>query len=197
MRNLHEPTYSFVILTFILIIADTLLAWFSVRLAPAGVNGLSWIFIAVAFMLLFTLWFGAYGAIAAYVGTLVGAGFFASDRLFLHPEVAVIWAIAGLISVLVPLVAFRTLKVDLLLENRRDWVLFLLFGVLINNLAGAAWGVLTLSLGNIIKTGEIASIFSTWIIGSFIVTILLAPLALRYFTPKIRQSKLFVTYYWE
>jgi hypothetical protein len=197
MRNLHEPTYSFVILTFILIIADMLLAWFSVRLAPAGATGISWIFIAVAFMLLFTLWFGAYGAIAAYVGTLIGAGFFASDRFVLHPEVAIFWAIAGLISVLIPLVAFRTLKVDLLLKNRRDWVLFFLFGVLINNIVGAAWGVLTLSLGNIIKTGEISSIFSTWAIGSFIVTILIVPLALRYFTPKVRQSKLFVTCYWE
>jgi hypothetical protein len=197
MRNLHEPTYSFVILTLILIIVNTLLAWFSFRLAPAGASGLSWIFIAVAFMLLFTLWFGAYGAIAAYVGTLVGAGFFASDRLVLHPEVAIFWAIAGLISVLIPLVAFRTLKVDLLLENRRDWVLFFLFGVLINNIAGAAWGVLTLSLGSIIKTGEIANIFLLWIIGSFIVTILVVPLALRYFTPKLHQSKLFVTYYWE
>jgi hypothetical protein len=197
MRNLHEPTYSFVILTFILIIVDTLLAWFSVRFSPAGAAGVSWLFIAVAFMILFTLWFGAYGAIAAYIGTLVGSGFFASVRLALHPEVAIIWAIAPLISVLIPLVAFRSLKVDLSLEIRRDRVLFFLFGVLINNIAGATWGVLTLSMGNIIKTGEIASIFSTWIIGSFIVTILIVPLALRYFTPKIHQSKLFVTYYWE
>jgi hypothetical protein len=42
MRNLQEPTYSFVILTFILIIVDTLLAWFSVRFSPAGVTGVSW-----------------------------------------------------------------------------------------------------------------------------------------------------------
>jgi len=197
MRNLHEPTYSFVILTFILIIADTLLAWFSVGFAPAGANGVSWIFIAVAFMILFTLWFGAYGAIAAYVGTLIGSGFLASDRLVLPPEIAIIWAVAGLISVMIPLVAFRAFKVDLSLENRRDWVLFLLFGVLINNIAGAAWGVLILSYGNIIKTGQITSIFSTWIIGSFFVTILILPLAIRYLTPKLRQSKLFVTYYWD
>jgi integral membrane sensor domain MASE1 len=197
MRNLHEPTYSFVILTFILIIVDTLLAWFSVRFFPSGAAEVSWFFIAVAFMILFTLWFGAYGAIAAYVGTLAGSGFFASDRLLLHPEVAIIWAIAGLISVLIPLVAFRTLKVDLSLEKRRDWILFFLFGVLINTIAGAAWGTLTLSLGNIIKTGEIFGIFSTWVIGSFIATILIVPLALRYFTPKIRRSKLFVSNYWE
>ena len=113
MKNVHEPTYSFVILTFVLIIVDTLLAWLSVRIAPATASGVSWIVIAVAFMILFTLWFGAYGAIAAYVGTLVGSGFLASEQLVLHPEVTIIWAIAGLVSVMIPLVAFRTLKVDL------------------------------------------------------------------------------------
>jgi hypothetical protein len=196
MRNVREPTYSFVILTFVLIIVDTLLAWFSVRIAPAGASGVSWIFIAIAFMVLFTLWFGAYGTIAAYVGTLV-SGFFASEQLGLHPEVAIIWAVAGLVSVLIPLVAFRIVKVDLSLERQRDQVMFLLFGVLINNIAGAAWGVLTLSFANIIKTSETVSFFSTWLIGSCIVTILIVPFALRYLTPKIRQSKLFVMNYWE
>jgi hypothetical protein len=197
MKNIQEPTYSFVILTFVLILADTLLAWLSVKLAPASASGVSWIFMAVACMILFTLWFGAYGAIAAYVGTLVGSGFLASDRLVLHPEVAIIWAIAGLLQVLIPLVAFHTFKVDLLLENRRDRILFLVFGVLVNNIIGAAWGTLTLSIGNIIKTGDIPSIFSAWLIGNIIVTILIVPLALRYLTPKIQTSKLFVKYYWE
>ena len=75
--------------------------------------------------------------------------------------------------------------------------MFFLFGVLINNITGVAWSVLTLSLGNIIKTSEITGIFSMWLIGSCIVTILIVPIALRYFTPKIRLSKLFVKYYWE
>jgi hypothetical protein len=58
-----------------------------------------------------------------------------------------------------PPVAFRTLKVDPSLENWRDWVLFFLLGVLINNIVGAAWSVLTLCLRNIIKTGEISRIY--------------------------------------
>ncbi|MFY9800035.1 MAG: hypothetical protein WAK10_02170 [Methanoregula sp.] len=197
MRIVHEPMYSFVILTFVLILIDTLLAWLSVKLAPAGASGVSWIFIAVAFMILFTLWFGAYDAIAAYVGTLAGAGFFVSDQLILHPEVAIIWAIAGLLQVLIPLVAFRNFNVNLSLGNRRDWTFFLLFGVLINNIVGAAWGTLTLNFGNIMKTGDVAGIFSTWCIGNCIMTILIIPLSLRYLTPKIRKSKLFVKYYWE
>jgi hypothetical protein len=194
MKKAQEPTYSFVILTFILILAETLLAWLSMKLAPAAVGGVSWIYVAVAFMILFTLWFGAYGAIAAYVGTLVGAGLLTSDKLMLNPGIALLWAVAGLLQVLIPLVALRTFDFDLNLESRRDWTLLLLFGVLINNVVGAAWGAWTLSL---IAPGTFGSIFATWLIGNIIVTLLILPASLKFFTRKIQRSRLFVKYYWE
>jgi len=194
MKKAHEPTYSFVILTFVLILVNTLLAWLSVTLVPAGASGVSWIYIAVAFMILFTLWFGAYGAIAAYVGTLLGAGLLATDSLRQHPEIAIVWAVAGLLQVLIPLGAARVFEVDLTLENRRDWTLILLFGVLINNVVGAAWGAWTLSL---VAPGSMVSIFTAWLIGNIIVTILIVPLGLRYVTPKVQRSKLFVKNYWD
>ena len=77
-------------------------------------------------MILFTLWFGAYGAIAAYVGTLLG-GVLRTESLLQHPEIAIIWAIAGLLQVLIPLVAVRMFEADLTLKNRRDWTIVLLF----------------------------------------------------------------------
>ena len=194
MKKAQEPTYSFVILTFVLIIVNTLLAWLSVRLVPAGASGVSWISIAVAFMILFTLWFGAYGAIAAYVGTLLGSGLLATDSLRQHPEIAIVWAVAGLLQVLIPLVAVRVFEVDLTLETRRDWTIVLLFGVLINNVVGAAWGAWTLSL---VVPGNMVSIFTAWLIGNIIVTILIVPLGLRYVTPKVQRSKLFVKNYWD
>jgi hypothetical protein len=194
MKKAHEPTYSFVILTFVLIIVNTLLAWLSVRLVPASASGVSWLYIAVAFMILFTLWFGAYGAIAAYVGTLLGSGLLATDSLRQHPEIAIIWAVAGLLQVLIPLVAVRIFEVDLTLESRRDWTIVLLFGVLINNVVGAAWGAWTLSL---VAPGSMVSIFTAWLVGNIIVTILIVPLALRFLTEKVQRSKLFVKYYWE
>src|SRR5208337_128469 len=59
MKTVLEPTYSFVILTLILIVIDTFLALISVRLIPAAAGSpVSPLFIAVAFMILFTLWFG-------------------------------------------------------------------------------------------------------------------------------------------
>jgi hypothetical protein len=200
MKNVHEPTYSFVILTLGLIVVNTIIARLCVIalpggiLLPGGAAGVSTLYFAVAFMILFTLWFGAYGAIAAYSGTLIGSGLL---NPAIPPVVAIYWSIAGLLQVLIPLVAFRTFKVDLTLENRRDWTLLLLFGVLINNIVGAAWGASTLALGNVIVASQIVSVFTLWLIGNIIVTIIIVPLALRHLTPKIQKSKLFVRYYWD
>ncbi len=195
MRHAQEPTYSFVILTLVLILVDTALAWLSVKFIPAGNSGIALVYIAVAFMILFTLWFGAYGAIAAYVGTLL-AGVLTTESLLLHPEIAVIWAVAGLLQVLIPLVAVRMFSVDLTLENRRDWTVILLFAVLINNLAGAAWGAYTLTLlpGS---TVNFSGAFFTWLVGNIVITILIVPLALRFLTGKVNKSKLFVKQYWD
>ena len=200
MKKVHEPTYSFVILTLVLIVVNTIIARLCVIalpggiLLPGGAAGVSTLYFAVAFMILFTLWFGAYGAIAAYAGTLIGSGLL---NPAIPPVVAIYWSIAGLLQVLIPLVAFRTFKVDLTLENRRDWTLLLLFGVLINNIVGAAWGALTLAFGNVITASQVGSVFTLWLIGNIIVTIIIVPLALRHLTPKVQKSKLFVRYYWD
>lgn len=193
MKHAQEPTYSFVILTFVLILVNTALAWISVKFIPAGIGGIAHVSIAVAFMILFTLWFGAYGAIAAYVGTLLG-GVLTMESLLQHPEIAVIWAVTGLLLVLIPLVAARKLNVDLTLTNRRDWTIILLFAVLINNLVGAAWGAYTLSL---LGPVNIAGLFSTLLVGNIIISLLIVPLALRFLTEKVRTSKLFVRKYWD
>lgn len=194
MKNVHEPTYSFVILTFVLIIINTVLAYASVKLIPASVSGIAYIFPAVAFMILFTLWFGGYGAIAAYAGTLVGSGLLASEVMAKNPGVAILWAVAGLLQVLIPLVAVRSFEVDLTLENRRDVSLIIIFAVVINNLVGAAWGAWTLGL---VEPGMMGNAFSTWLIGNVIITLAIVPLALRFITPKIQKSRLFVKFYWE
>ncbi|WP_321505620.1 hypothetical protein [uncultured Methanoregula sp.] len=197
MKNAHEPTYSFVILTLVLIAIDTIFAWFCSLFLSSGQSGVSWLYIAVAFMILFTLWFGAYGAIAAYVGTFIGSGLLSSGGLSNHPEVAVYWAIGGLLQVLIPLVALRSLDADLCLENLRDVNILVVFGVLINNVIGAAWFAWTLGLGNIITPDKIGSVFSTLLIGNIIVTILIVPLALRFLSPRIQRSRLFVKNFWD
>ena len=98
---------------------------------------------------------------------------------------------------LIPIGVFRTFTEDLTFETRRDWAIFLLFGVVINNSAGATWGAVTLNYGNVIKTDEVAGFFSAWHIGNILVIILIVTLACQYLTLKIPKSKLFIKYYWE
>ena len=193
MRQKQEPTYSFVILTLVLILINTALAWISVTFFKTGTAGVAYVYIAVAFMILFTLWFGLYGAIAAYAGSLL-SGVLTTPGLLQRPEIAVIWAVAGLLQVLIPLIAVRKFEVNLTLPNRRDWTIILLFAVLINNLVGAAWGAFTLSL---IGPVNVAGVFSTWLVGNIIITIIIVPLALRFLTEKVSRSKLFVKQYWD
>ena len=193
MRQKQEPTYSFVILTLVLILINTTLAWISVTFFKSGTGGVAYVYVAVAFMILFTLWFGAYGAIAAYAGSLLG-GLLTTPAFLQRPEIAVIWAVAGLLQVLVPLIAVRKFEVDLTLPNRRDWTILLLFAVLINNLVGAAWGTFMLSL---LGPVNFAGVFSTWLVSNIIVTIIIVPLALRFGTEKVSRSRLFVKQYWD
>ncbi|PKL65712.1 MAG: hypothetical protein CVV32_00475 [Methanomicrobiales archaeon HGW-Methanomicrobiales-3] len=196
MRKAREPTYSFVILTFVLILVNTVLAYACTTFIPSNTSGIAYLFPAVAFMILFTLWYGAYGAIAAYVGTLFGSGLLATQVLAQNPAIAVIWALAGLIQVLIPLFAARKFGIDLTLESRRDIALVILFAVVVNNLVGAAWGAFSLSL--VLDTpGAMGSVFSAWLIGNIIVTLLIVPLALRLLTSKIETSRLFVKAYWD
>lgn len=197
MKNIHEPTYSFVILTLVLIVIDTLLAWLSVYLFPAGSFGVSIFYFAVAFMILFTLWFGAYGVIAAYIGTLLGSGLLSSGALQSQPVLAIFWSVAGLLQVLIPLIAFRVFEVNVGMENRRDFFHLILFGVIINNIIGAAWGAYSLSFGHIIQPSDVVGVFSLWLIVNMVIIVLIVPVLLWRFTPLIRKSKLFVRTYWD
>jgi hypothetical protein len=195
MRHLKMPTYSFVVLTFILIIVDTLLAFASVKLLPAGNSGVAFLFPAIAFMIIFTLWFGGYGAIAAYVGTLVGSGLLVSETLANNLPLALLWAVNGLLQVAIPLVAVKRLDVDIAIGNRRDLAIVILFAVVLNNLAGAVWA--GMSMGLIDGMQAIGSVAVPWFAGNVIVCLVLVPAALWLFTPRVQGSRLFVKNYWD
>lgn len=193
MKNHLKPTYSFLFLVIGLIIINTCLSRLAIIITPAGENGVAVIYFPIAIMLLFTLWFGVYGAIAAYVGNFFGAGLLSGVPF----EVSIYWSFATLWQVLIPLIAFRVFDVNVGIENSRDLFHLVLFGVILNNIVGAAWGAYTLAAGNIIPESQVMGTFSTLVVSNIVVTLLIVPLALRYFTPKVRKSKLFVKSYWD
>jgi integral membrane sensor domain MASE1 len=132
--------------------------------------------------------------VAAYVGLLLGYGLIPAGNLSRHPEIAIVWAVCGLLLVVIPLLAVRMFDIDPALKGRRDWTILLLFGVLINNLLCTAWGTWFLAS---IAPGTQGSTFMTWLVSAILVTVIVVPLGLRVFTPKVRRSKLFVRHYWD
>ncbi|MDD1661481.1 MAG: MASE1 domain-containing protein [Methanomicrobiales archaeon] len=174
-----------------LVIANTLLAAFgeiSTEVAP----GVSAFYIAVAFMIAFALWFGGWGVLAAYLGCVLGAGVVGG----VPPVVNLYWSLADVWQVLIPLAAFRAFHADTGLSTWRDLGVFLAFGWLLNNLAGAAWGSATLALGGVIPWEGVQATFTNWFIGNLIVTIIITPPLLVYLTPRLRKAGLLVKGTW-
>jgi len=186
------PFFLRIALLFLLICLDALVAKFVVFSFTTG-PGTSFLYIVVAVMIITTLWFGLYGAIAAYAGCWLGAGILSG----LSPAVSLVWSVADLIQVLIPLFAFRLLGADAAIKNRRDLLVLVLFGIVLNNLAGAVWGTLTLLEAGSIATADLSWVFSGWVIGNIIVSAIIVPFVLYFFTPVIRRHELFVRRYWE
>jgi hypothetical protein len=196
MKTVRRPTYSFLLLVIGLILICTLLAWLSLLvshlISPTLPASVSMIFIAAAFMLIFTLWFGMYGAIAAYAGSFIGSGLLSGMPV----TVALYFSLANLWQVLIPLIAFRIFDVHAGMEFTRDLFHLVLFGTILNNVIGAAWGSVALAIGGVIGWSQVMSVFTAWLIGNVIVTIIIVPVVLRHFTPRVEKSKVFVKSYW-
>jgi hypothetical protein len=186
------PFFLYVALFFLLLCINALVAKFVV-FSFAVAPGVSSIYIVVALMIVFTLWFGIYGAAAAYAGCYIGAGILSG----LPPDVSLYWSLADLWQVLIPLIAFRTLGCDPALRNWRDAGALLVFGIVLNNLAGAAWGSVALAVAGKIPWDGIPSLFSGWFIGNVIVCLVLVPGMLYILTPAIEEHELFIRRYWD
>jgi integral membrane sensor domain MASE1 len=188
----NPPVHLFIGLFLVMVCINIVLSKITVisfEIAP----GVSAFYIVVAFMVVFTLWFGMWGAVAAYAGCFIGAGLLSG----IPPEVSLYWSLADFWQVLIPLLAFRYFHADPSLRNMRDMGILLVFGVFLNNLTGALWGSVSLAAGSEIPWSEITTVMYAWWIGNCIVCLLLAPLILYIFTPYIRNHALFVREYWQ
>jgi hypothetical protein len=184
--------YTYVLVMLIASVTNVALARFAVVTRSAG-PGVATIYLAVPFMVVFALWFGVWGVIAAYIGCYVGAGVLAS----MSHVVALYWSLADVWQVLIPLVAFRTFKANIELRTRKDLSIFLVFGLILNNLIGAGWGAATLAIGRVISWSNVIFIFGSWFATNLMVTAIITSPMLRYLTPHIRRARLRVAGYWQ
>ncbi|MCD4807394.1 MAG: hypothetical protein K8R13_07480 [Methanococcoides sp.] len=192
-RDIESASMYLNIFLFVTLV-NSLLSRFAVVNFPSSPStGVSSMYFAVAFMIVFALWYGMWGALAAYLGCIVGAGILADMPTSLN----IIWSIADLWQVMIPLVAFIYFKVNIRLKTRRDFVYLLIFGVFLNNLIGAFWGSYMLAINGVIPYEEMFLTFEQWFTTNVIATIVIVPFLLRYVTPYIQQTESYVEGYWK
>lgn len=184
-----HPFHTYLIILLLASLLNALLSRFAV-LAWEIAPGVSALYFAVAFMIPLALWFGAWGALAAYIGCLVGAGMTGMPL-----TVNLYWSLADLWQVLLPLLVFRAHNLDPELKTRKSLLFFLLYGWLLNNLAGAAWGSAMLAVGHVIAWSGVLKAFAGWLGGNLIVTILIALALLKFVTPWIHHTGYYIKGY--
>jgi integral membrane sensor domain MASE1 len=138
------------------------------------------------------IWFGWWGGIAAALFPLISNSLSGSAPL----PVSIAYLPGNLLQGMVAAWAFRQLKAHPALETGRDWTIWIVWGALVPNLIGAAWGsTMLVGFGLITQAAQFTT-FLGWFIGNTIPTIILGSLVLKFVTPLVLRTKAFCKGYW-
>lgn len=145
---------------------------------------------AAAFQVVFSIWFGIYGAIAGVIGPMLGNGLVGESPLMFFSANAIQSSLAGL--------WFRYRKLDPRLRNRRDWLGAILVGCVLSHLLGAAIGVTEAYLRS--PTNYELSYWGgkllSWLVGNTLPCIILVPALLKSVSAIIVRGPLFCESFW-
>ena len=133
------------------------------------------------------IWFGWWGGIAAALFPLISNSLSGSAPL----PVSVAYIPANLLQAMIAGWAFRKLRADPRLKSGRDWGIWILWGALVPNAIGAAWGSTMLVAFGLITQAAQLTTFIGWFIGNSVPTIVLGSLVLKFVSPLVVKSKAF------
>ena len=138
-----------------------------------------------------SIWFGLWGVIAG------GLFPFISNSLAGAPlYVSVAYLPSNLVQGLIPLLAFKYLRLDPRLRSAKDYVGYILFAVIINNVLGASWAVTALQYFGLITVESVPLFFSGWTIGNGVPSLVFGIILLKALSPLIIRSRAFCKGWW-
>lgn len=139
-----------------------------------------------------SVWFGWWGGIAAGLFPLISNSLSGSAPL----PVSIAYLPANILQGMIAGWAFRRFKAHPALVSGRDWGIWVLWGALVPNLVGAAWGsTMLVAFGMITQAAQLTT-FLGWFIGNTIPTLILGSIVLKFVSPLVIRSKAFVKGYW-
>lgn len=138
------------------------------------------------------VWFGWWGGIAAALFPLLSNSLSGSAPL----PVSIAYLPGNLLQGMVAAWAFRYFKSHPALQSGKDWGVWILWGAIVPNAIGAAWGsTMLVGFGLITQAAQFTT-FLGWFIGNTIPTIILGSIVLKYVSPLVIRSKAFCKQYW-
>lgn len=138
------------------------------------------------------IWFGWWGGIAAALFPLISNSLSGSAPL----PVSVMYLPGNLLQGMIAAWAFRYFKTDPSLSTQKDWIIWIVFGALLPNLVGAAWGSTVLVAFGLVTQAAQFVTFLGWFIGNTIPTIILGSIVLKFVSPLVVRTKAFCKGLW-
>lgn len=139
-----------------------------------------------------SIWYGMWGGIAGFLFPLISNALSGSAPL----PVSLVYIPANFVQGMSAGWAFRQFKADPSLRDGKAWAIWIVFGVLLPNAFGAAWGSTTLRLFGMITPAAHLTTFAGWFVGNCIPSLILGSIVLRFVSPLVVQTKAFCKGYW-
>ncbi len=133
-----------------------------------------------------SIWFGLWGVAAGFLfpfisNTLAGAPLYVSFA----------YLPSNLLQGLIPALVFKYMKLDPRLRTAKDYIMYIIFGVIINNILGALWAVTALQAIGLITVESVPLFFSGWTIGNGIPSLIFGIILLKALSPMVIRHKAF------
>ena len=167
------------------------LSWLGIVASPVAIVGVGVLYWAEAFLVMFTLWWGIYGVVGTYVGTVLGAGLLTGIPLV----PSLLFGLSDTVAAVVAFLVYRGYAGPRglspwgsdVLRNRRATVLFVLLTLIGVNAVGALLGVPTLIAFGLIPASQFAYVLPAWMLGDALMLAVFFPPLTAYLTPALAK----------
>lgn len=139
-----------------------------------------------------SIWYGAWGGIAGCLFPIISNAISGSAPL----PVSLAYIPGNLAQSIIAGIAFRLFASDPRLLKAKDWVNFILWGVIVSNLIGAGWGSTVLKGFGLIAPDAQLTVFIGWFVGNSVASAILGIIMLKFISPIVIRTKTFCKGYW-
>jgi hypothetical protein len=151
------------------------------------VPGLPLFYAPEGFIIAATLWFGGWAGIGAFFGTLFASPFYGQGY-----DLGVLYGLVDLIVPFVGVYLIRKFKADIGLRNVKSFIVFIIFGTVVNVFIEAIFGnLVSYSVGFYTLSFALTVGIVTWFSGSFTGTLVIGGILLRALSPYFEKSPLY------